>query len=73
MTRKSAIFPSRARNPINLFILSCLVDLGLRTYRQYAAYSRSAEAEADIEALLSLAQAIKAKRDAEAAAEAAIM
>ena len=34
----------------------------------YGAYSRSAEAEADIEALLDLAYSIKSKRNAEAAA-----
>ena len=33
----------------------------------YGAYSRSAEAEADIEALLDLAYSIKAKREADAA------
>jgi hypothetical protein len=34
-------------------------------YGSYGAYSRSAEAEADIEALLDLASAIKAKREAD--------
>ena len=33
-------------------------------YASYGAYSRSAEAEADIEALLELASAIKVKRSA---------
>jgi hypothetical protein len=34
-------------------------------YGNYGKYSRSAEAEADIEALLELASAIKAKREAD--------